>query len=102
MKDGDVAMLEDIRLHKKEERNDDNFAKELSELGDIYVNEAFSVSHRKHASIVGIPKVSSLHMPVSFLKKRSRGCNRLFAGTSVFTSLGGVKAEAKLGVIDGF
>ena len=56
MKDGDVAMLEDIRLHKKEERNDDDFAKELSELGDIFVNDAFSVSHRKHASIVGIPK----------------------------------------------
>src|SRR3989338_3787811 len=54
MKDGDAVMLENIRLQAGEEQNDKNFARQLAELGDIYVNEAFSVSHRKHASIVGI------------------------------------------------
>src|SRR3989344_1043868 len=56
MKDGDAAMLENIRLQTGEEQNDKNFARQLAGLGDIYVNEAFSASHRKHASIVGIPK----------------------------------------------
>src|SRR3989344_9079834 len=56
MKDGDAMMLENIRLQDGEEQNDINFARRLAELGDIYVNEAFSVSHRRHASIVGIPE----------------------------------------------
>src|SRR3989338_11504270 len=54
MKEGDAMMLENIRLQDGEEQNDKNFALQLAELGDIYVNEAFSASHRKHASIVGI------------------------------------------------
>ncbi|WKZ25420.1 MAG: phosphoglycerate kinase [bacterium] len=49
-------LKENLRFDPREEQNDESFAKELSSLGDIYVNEAFSVSHRKHASIVGIPK----------------------------------------------
>jgi len=51
-----VTLLENIRKYPGEEKNDPKFAKKLSELGDFYVNEAFSVSHRKHASIVGLPK----------------------------------------------
>ena len=51
-----VTLLENIRKYPGEEKNDPRFAKKLSELGDFYVNEAFSVSHRKHASIVGVPK----------------------------------------------
>jgi len=49
-------MLENIRFNKKEEINDERFAKEISNLGDIYVNDAFSVSHRSHASVDGITK----------------------------------------------
>ena len=102
MKDGDVAMLEDIRLHKKEERNDDNFAKELSELGDIYVNEAFSVSHRKHASIVGIPKYLPSYAGFLF-EEEVKGLQSAFSPEHPFLLLfGGVKAETKLGVIDRF
>lgn len=59
LKDGEIMMLENLRFDSREESNDDNFAKSLSELGDIYVNESFSVCHREHASIVGIPK----HLP---------------------------------------
>lgn len=51
-----VTVLENLRFDPREESNDDDYAKELADKGDIYVNEAFSVCHRKHASIVGIPK----------------------------------------------
>ena len=49
-------ILENIRFYSEEEKNDTNFAKHLSCLGDIYVNDAFSCSHRAHASIQQIPK----------------------------------------------
>lgn len=51
---GDVLMLENLRFHKDETENNEVFAKELAELGDIYINDAFSVSHRAHASTQGI------------------------------------------------
>lgn len=51
-----ITLLENLRFDKREEENDENFAKELASLADFYVNEAFAVSHRPHASIVGIPK----------------------------------------------
>ncbi len=56
MKDGDVVLLENLRRDEREAGNDDIFARELASLGDMYVDDAFSVAHRAHASIVGIPK----------------------------------------------
>ena len=56
---GDVLLLENLRFHKEEKQNDAGFAEELAALADIYVNDAFSCSHRSHASIVGITK----HLP---------------------------------------
>ncbi len=56
MKEGDVVLLQNLRHFEGEKKNDPAFAKQLANLGDIYVNEAFSVSHRPHASIVGVPK----------------------------------------------
>lgn len=50
MNDGDVAMLENVRFHAEETENDDGFAAQLAELGDLYVNDAFSTAHRAHAS----------------------------------------------------
>jgi phosphoglycerate kinase len=52
----DITLLENIRKYPGEKKNDLKFAKKLAKLGDFYVNDAFSVSHRQHASIVGIPK----------------------------------------------
>lgn len=51
-----LFLAENIRRHKEEEENDEVFAQRLASLGDVYVNEAFSVSHRNHASIVSVPK----------------------------------------------
>lgn len=56
LKKGDILMLENIRFYPGEENNDLNFAKEISKLGEIFINEAFSVAHRAHASVVSIPK----------------------------------------------
>ena len=56
IKSGEILLLENIRFNKEEETNDEAFAKELSKVGDIYVNEAFSCSHRAHASVCEITK----------------------------------------------
>lgn len=56
-KNGSIILLENIRFYPEEEQNDIRFAKELSTLGDIYINDAFSVSHRSEASLVLIPKL---------------------------------------------
>ena len=102
MKDGNAVMLENIRLRKEEQENDDNFAKSLSELGDIYVNDAFSASHRKHASIVGIPKYLPSYAGFLF-EEEIKGLQMAFSPEHPFLLLlGGVKAETKLGVIDRF
>ncbi len=53
---GSVFLFENLRMHPEECGNDENFAKQIASLGDLYVNDAFPVSHRKHASIVGVPK----------------------------------------------
>lgn len=54
LKDGDVALLENVRFYKEEEGNDPTFARELASLGDLYVNDAFGAAHRAHASTAGI------------------------------------------------
>ena len=53
LKDGQVLLLENLRFHKEEEKNDPNFARQLAKLGDIYVNDAFGTAHREHASTFG-------------------------------------------------
>jgi len=54
MKNGDVLLLENLRFHKEEEKNDPGFAKKLAEMGDIFINDAFGTAHRAHASTEGI------------------------------------------------
>lgn len=56
MKPGDVVLLENLRYHPEEEKNDEAFAKELGSLADVYIDDAFAVAHRTHASNVGITK----------------------------------------------
>jgi len=56
MKSGDVVLLENLRFHKQEEKNDPDFAKQLASLGDVYINDAFGSVHRAHASTEGVTK----------------------------------------------
>ena len=102
MKNGDAMMLENIRLQDGEEQNDINFARQLAELGDIYINEAFSASHRKHASIVGITEFLPSYIGFLF-EEEVKGLQSAFSPEHPFLLLlGGVKAETKLGVVDRF
>ena len=54
LKDGDIMLLENVRFHKEEEKNDPDFAKALAGLAEIYVNDAFGTAHRAHASTAGV------------------------------------------------
>ncbi|MGN1452082.1 MAG: phosphoglycerate kinase, partial [Eubacteriales bacterium] len=54
LKDGDILLLENVRFHAEEEKNDPAFAKELASFGDIFVNDAFGTAHRAHASTAGV------------------------------------------------
>jgi len=56
MEPGEILLLENLRFHKEEEEGEENFTKNLAKLGDIFINEAFSVCHRSQASVVGITK----------------------------------------------
>lgn len=56
MNNGDVVLLENLRYHAEEEKNDPEFAKQLAELGDVYINDAFGSAHRAHASTEGVTK----------------------------------------------
>ena len=69
MKRSDILLLENLRFHSGEELNDYNFSKELASLADIYVNDAFSVSHRKHASIYGAARLFDKKLAGLNLKK---------------------------------
>src|SRR3989338_11043745 len=64
MKEGEVVLLENLRFHAEEEKNDPAFAKQLAELGEVYVDDAFGAAHRAHASVEGVthylPAVSGL------------------------------------------
>jgi phosphoglycerate kinase len=57
LQSGDILLLENLRFHLGEEKNDAEFTKELAKLGDIYINDAFSCSHRSHSSVVGITEI---------------------------------------------
>lgn len=56
LKDGEVLLLENLRFHAEEEKNDEGFSRQLASLADIYINDAFAVSHRAHASVHGITR----------------------------------------------
>src|SRR5207247_10175062 len=56
LRDGEVLLLENVRFHPEEEKNDPAFARQLARLGDIYVNDAFGTAHREHASTFGAPQ----------------------------------------------
>ncbi len=98
---GEVALLQNTRYRKEEEKNDEAFSKELSELGDLYVNDAFGTSHRAHASNVGL--ASNLPSAIGFLVEKeveSMG-NILENPKRPFVAImGGAKVSDKIGVIE--
>ena len=102
LKDGDVMLLENVRFHKEEEKNDPEFAKQLAFLAEMYVNDAFGTAHRAHASTEGVTKY--LHPSVAgFLigKELSIMGKALEDPARPFVAiLGGAKVSDKIGVIN--
>jgi len=100
MRDGDVALLENLRFHPEEEANDPEFARRLAALADLYVNDAFGTAHRAHASTVGIaahlPAVAGFLMEkeLTYLSRALEDPTRPFVAI-----LGGKKVSDKIAVI---
>ncbi|MBI3306269.1 MAG: phosphoglycerate kinase [Candidatus Omnitrophica bacterium] len=100
MKTGDIVMLENLRFHEEEEKNDPAFAKELASLGEIYVNDAFGAAHRAHASTAGItkclPAVAGflLAKEIEYFDKATSNPDRPFVAI-----LGGAKVSDKIKLI---
>lgn len=98
---GEVLMLENVRFHKEEEKNDPAFAKQLAALGDVYVNDAFGSAHRAHASTEGVarhlPAVSGFLMEqeLEHLGKATQNPPHPYVAI-----LGGAKVSDKIAVID--
>lgn len=103
MKNGDILFLENLRFYKEEEKNDFSFAKKLSLLSDVYVNDAFGACHRAHASIVSLPKYLPsfagllLEKEINILEKILMNPVRPL---SVF--IGGAKISTKIKLISRF
>ena len=101
MHNGDVTLLENVRFHAEEEKNDPAFAKQLAELGDVYVNDAFGAAHRAHASTAGIaqfvPQAAMgllMEKELQYLEGELENPARPF-----LVILGGAKVSDKIGVI---
>ena len=100
LKDGEIILLQNLRAQKGEEDNNFSFAQFLASLGDIYVNEAFSASHREHASIIGIPKILKSYCGCQF-KSELDILSKVFNPEHPFVVLmGGAKFETKIPVIE--
>lgn len=101
MKDGDVVLLENLRFHPEEEKNDPAFAKKLASLGDIYVNDAFGSAHRAHASTEGVTRYFSQSVAGLLMEKELQYLGRAVANPRrpFAAILGGAKISGKIDVI---
>jgi phosphoglycerate kinase len=104
LKDGEILLLENLRFHKEEEKNDPNFAKSLAKLGDVYCNDAFGTAHREHASTFGLPQAMQgkprvigflIQKELKFLGEAISKPARPFVAI-----LGGAKVSDKINVIE--
>ena len=101
MQPGEVLLLENLRFHKGEEENDEDFTKELIKFGDIYVDDAFGACHRAHASIVGIPKYLPSAAGLLLETEVKTLTNLMETSTKPLVAIiGGVKVETKTKLID--
>ncbi len=102
MKDGQVLLLENLRFHPEEEKNEENFAKELASLADVWVNDAFGTAHRAHASTAGMARFVKekaagflIQKEVEYLGKALGSPARPFVAV-----IGGAKVSDKIKVLE--
>jgi phosphoglycerate kinase len=101
LKPGEILLLENVRFHKEEEKNDPEFAKQLASLGDVYVNDAFGTAHRAHASTEGITRYLNgvagflIEKEVNFLGNLLANPEKPFVAI-----IGGAKVSTKIAVLE--
>ena len=102
LKDGDVLLLENLRFHPEEEKNDENFARQLASLCDVYVNDAFGAAHRAHASTAGITKFVQPAAAGLLMQKELDYLGRVITNPQhpFIAILGGAKVSDKIPVIN--
>ena len=102
MQDGDVLMLENLRFHAGEEANDGDFAAALAALGDIYVGDAFSCTHRAHASVEALPRMMPVVAAGRALGDELSALHRALAAPErpLGAVVGGAKVSTKLSVLE--
>jgi phosphoglycerate kinase len=102
LEDGGVLLLENLKFYKEESDNNLEFARKLSYLGDIYVNDAFSVCHRNYASIVSVPQLMLGHCSGLLLEKEIESLGKIIKHPEkpMIAIIGGKKVETKSKFID--
>src|SRR5947207_1668389 len=102
LKNGDVLLLENLRFHAEEEKNDDAFAEQLASLCDVYVNDAFGAAHRAHASTVGITKFVKQCAAGLLMEREVKFLSRVITDPEhpFVAILGGAKVSDKIPVIN--
>ena len=101
LKDGEILLLENLRFDPREEANDPEFSRNLAQLADVYVNDAFGSAHRAHASTVGITAYLSERAPGFLMEKELAALGRLLHGAErpFVAILGGAKISGKIDVV---
>jgi phosphoglycerate kinase len=99
--EGGLLLLENLRFHAEETKNDPYFARELADLADIYVNDAFGTAHRAHASTVGVPALAKEKAAGLLMKEELDNLEKALANPAkpVVAIFGGAKVSDKLGVL---
>src|SRR5205814_9600598 len=101
LRNGEVLLLENLRFHAEEERNDPGFARQLADYAELYVNDAFGTAHRAHASTVGVAELLPayagflMEREIQMLSKLLENPEHPFAAI-----VGGAKVSGKLKVLD--
>lgn len=101
LKPGEILLLENLRFHKGEEENEEDFARELADLAEVYINDAFGVCHRNHASVVSVPKYLPKAMGL-LLEKEIEVLSQLLENPAkpLLAIIGGKKVETKTKLIN--
>jgi len=101
LKPGEVLLLENLRFHNEEEKNDEAFAKELASLGEVYVNDAFGTAHRAHASTEGVARFLKPAVAGFLMRKEIEYLGRAVGNPArpYVAILGGAKISGKIDVI---
>lgn len=102
LKNGDVVLLENLRFHEEEEKNDKEFCKELAKFADIYINDAFGTAHRAHASTAGIAEFVDVSVAGLLIAKELEIMGKALDDPKhpFVAILGGAKVSDKIGVIN--